>query len=323
MSSYHLHHHNDDHSHDDDHGSNHSHHDHHEHNINEIRSSRVSSFKIIMIITAVFAAVEFIGGYLTHSLALVSDAFHMITDSSAIFLALIMSHISTKPADHNHSYGHGRADILGAFINSLFMLGIIGFLIYESIDKFIHPNQVNSLPMIVIATLGLLVNVIAAKILHGHQTNLNSRAAFLHVLGDLLSSVATIFAGIIIYYTQWNFLDPLLSLLIALILIPSTVKIIKDSIHILMEGVPHNIHYDTVGKEISSLQNIYSVHDLHIWTMNSEHISLSAHIVVKNIEKWDDTLINIQKLLSDKYKIHHVTLQPEILKNQTINFVNH
>ena len=323
MSSYYLHHHNDDHSHDDDHGSNHSQHNHHEHNLNEIRSSRVSSFKIIMFITALFAGVEFIGGYLTNSLALVSDAFHMITDSSAIFLALIMSHISTKPADHNHSYGHGRADILGAFINSLFMLGIIGFLIYESIDKFIHPNQVNSLPMIVIATLGLLVNVIAAKILHGHQTNLNSRAAFLHVLGDLLSSVATIFAGIIIYYTQWNFLDPLLSLLIALILIPSTVKIIKDSIHILMEGVPHNIHYDTVGKEISSLHNIYSVHDLHIWTINSEHISLSAHIVVKNIEKWDDTLINIQKLLSDKYKIHHVTLQPEILKNQTINFVNH
>lgn len=321
MSNYHLHHHDDTHSHDDDHGSNHSHHDHHEHNIHEIRNSRVSSFKIIMFITAFFAAVEFIGGYFTNSLALVSDAFHMITDSSAIFLALIMSHISTKPADHNHSYGHGRADILGAFVNSLFMLGIIGFLIYESIDKFIHPNQVNSLPMIIIAILGLLINIIAAKILHGHQTNLNSRAAFLHVLGDLLSSVATIVAGVIIYFTHWNFLDPLLSLIIAVILIPSTVKIIKDSIHILMEGVPDNIQYDIVGKEISALDNIYSVHDLHIWTMNSEHISLSAHIIVKNIEQWDNTLTQIQKLLSDKYNIHHVTLQPENIKNETIHFV--
>ena len=137
MSSYHLHHHNDDHSHDDDHGSNHSHHDHHNHNINEIRSSRISSFKIIMFITALFAGVEFVGGYLTNSLALVSDAFHMITDSSAIFLALIMSHISTKPADHNHSYGHGRADILGAFIIGALFAYFTSFEVSTSTKAFL------------------------------------------------------------------------------------------------------------------------------------------------------------------------------------------
>lgn len=319
MSHYHLHNHNDTHSHDDDHSSNHEHHSSML-DFSDIRKQRTASFKVIMALTAFFAIVEFVGGYWTNSLALISDAFHMITDSSAIFLALIMSHISTRPADDNHSYGHGRADILGAFINSIFMLGIIAYLIYESIHKFMQPSEVNSLPMILIATIGLFINMIAAKILHAHQNNLNSRAAFLHVLGDLLSSVATIIAGVIIYYTKWNFLDPLLSLLIAMILIPSTIRIIKQSVHILMEGVPEAINYNDVGHTISTLPGIVSVHDLHIWIMNSDTISLSAHVVIHNPLEWEPVLHSVQKLLSEKYNIHHVTLQPEILKQEKILF---
>lgn len=323
MSNYHLHNHNDTHSHDDNHSSNHEQHQHSMLDFSEMRQKRTSSFKVIMALTAFFAIIEFAGGYLTHSLALVSDAFHMITDSSAIFLALFMSHISTRPADDNHSYGHGRADILGAFINSIFMFGIIGFLIYESIDKFIHPSDVNSVPMIVIAIIGLAINVIAAKMLHSHQSNLNSRAAFLHVIGDLLSSVATIFAGVVIYYTKWNFLDPLLSLLIAIILIPSTYKIIQQSIHILMEGVPQTLKFNEVGNSISALPGIVSIHDLHIWVMSSDTTSLSAHVIIRNTLEWEGVLHNIQKLLSEKYDIHHVTLQPELLKQETIIFHTH
>lgn len=320
MSNYHLHNHNDTHSHDDDHSSNHEHHRHAMPDFTELRQKRTSSFKIIMALTAFFAIVEFVGGYLTNSLALISDAFHMITDSSAIFLALIMSQISTRPADDNHSYGHGRADILGAFINSIFMLGIIGYLIYESVHKFMQPTDVNSLPMVLIATIGLLINIIAAKILHAHQTSLNSRAAFLHVLGDLLSSVATIVAGIVIYFTHWNFLDPLLSLLIAIILIPSTVRVIKQSVHILMEGVPDTIDFNEVGHTLSALPGIVSVHDLHIWIMSSDTVSLSAHVIIKDTLEWEPVLHSIQKTLSEKYNIHHVTLQPELLKQETIVF---
>lgn len=314
MSHYHLHNNSDLHSHDEEHSANHEHHKNVILNFSEIRRKRTSSFKIIMALTAIFAIIEFAGGYLTHSLALVSDAFHMITDSSAIFMALIMSHISTKPADNNHSYGHGRADILGAFINSIFMLGIIVFLIYESIHKFFNPNDVNSLPMIIIAIIGLIINVISAKILHAHQDNLNSKAAFLHVMGDLLSSVATIFAGILIYYTKWNFLDPLLSLVIAVILIPSTFNIIKQSTHILMEGVPKTVNFNEVGNTISALPGVVSIHDLHIWVMNSDHTSLSAHIIILNTLDWETVLHSIQNLLSEKYNIHHVTLQPELFK---------
>lgn len=310
MSQYHLHNDEDTHSHDDEHCSNHSLHNH-SHDFHGARNQRKSTLKFILFMTFSFSIIEMIGGYFSHSLALVSDAIHMITDSSSLLLAFFMAHISNKPADHNHSYGHGRADILGAFVNSLFMLGVVGFIFYEAIIRIIHPENVESLSMFFIATIGLMINLISLFLLHKNHQNLNIKAAIVHIVGDLLGSVAAIIASLIIYFTHWNIIDPILSIVVCLVLIGPTIHIIKKSVHVLMEGVPEHLSYQEIGKTLSDVEYVVDIHDLHIWTMSSEHIALSAHIEIEHIQYWESTLNVIQKLLAEKYQITHVTLQVE------------
>lgn len=314
MSKYHVHHHKEDHSHSDKSLANHE----HSHHTNEHRAHTERAFKVIMLITAVFAAVEFFGGLWTNSLALVSDSIHMLTDSSAIFLALLMSHISKQPADKNHSFGHGRAETLGAFINALFMLLIIGYLIYESIHKFTNPEPIKSTPMLIIASLGLIINLVGMKLLDGHNHSLNSKAAYLHLVGDMVSSVGAIVAAVVIYFTQLYILDAVVSLGIALILIPSTWSVLSNAVHILMEGVPKHIDYDLVGDEMNKIQGVKSIHDLHVWIMNSDHTALSAHVQIDDPLNWSSVLSSMQKMLAQKFDIHHVTLQPEYASGQCI-----
>lgn len=319
MTKYHLHDNKVDHSHDDDHCANHGHH----HNIDyaQLRKSSTKTLKVIMIFTLSFAFVEAIGGWLSGSLALISDALHMVTDSASLFIALWMAKISQIPADNNHSYGHGRADTLGAFINGLFMLGIIVFIGYEAINRIINPQPVNGFNVMIIASIGLMINIVAAYLLHKNSHSLNTKAAFIHVLGDLLGSVAAIVAGIIIYFTGMNIVDPILSLIISAILIAPTFNLLKKSSHILMEGVPEDINYEKVGKSLSSIKGVISIHDLHIWTMNSNNTALSAHVLINEITDWDKVLEECQKMLSHHYDIGHVTLQPELVKPQKIEFI--
>lgn len=314
MSKYHAHHHKDEHSHTDKSLSNHEHSSHtHEH-----RQHTEKAFKVIMFVTAVFAAVEFLGGIWTNSLALVSDSIHMLTDSSAIFLALLMSHISKQPADNNHSFGHGRAETLGAFINALFMLVIIGYLIYESFHKFLNPEPVKSTAMLAIATIGLIINIIGMKLLDGHNHTLNSKAAYLHLVGDMVSSVGAIVAAIIIQFTNWYALDAAVSLCIALILIPSTWSVLANAVHILMEGVPKHIDYDLVGQAMDKIEGVKSIHDLHVWVMNSDHAALSAHVQIQDPLQWETVLTSMQKMLAKEFDIHHVALQPEYAKGECL-----
>lgn len=317
MSHYHLHDNKVDHSHDDDHSSNHHHHNSIDYS--KIRNSSTKTLKWIMIFTLGFAFVEGIGGWLAGSLALISDAFHMITDSASLFIALWMAKISQKPADNDHSYGHGRADTLGAFINGLFMLGIIVFIGYAAIGRILNPQPVNGFNVMTIASVGLIINIIAAYLLHKNSQSLNTKAAFIHVLGDLLGSVAAIIAGVIIYFTGLNIVDPILSLIISAILIPTTFNLLKKSSHILMEGVPEHLEYNKVGKKLSQIEGVLSIHDLHIWTMNSNNSALSAHVLIKDISQWNEILTNCQKLLSTEFDIGHITLQPEIVKIEKIN----
>lgn len=316
MSEFHLHSDTDTHSHDDDHSANHSHCDHH-FDLKSIRASNKKIFTIIMIGTLLFAVIEAIGGWWSGSLALLSDFCHMLTDSASIMLALLMSHISQKPADHNHSYGHGRADTLGAFVNSLFMLGIIVFLMYEGIHRLIHPEPIKAIAIIVIATLGLGMNFFSFFLLKDSQS-LNSKAALIHVIGDMLGTIATIIAGVAIYFTHYTVIDPILSLIVSVIMIPTTVRLIMKSMHILMEGVPEHLNYNEIGQSLASIEHVQSVHDLHIWTMSSDSISLSAHIRIFHIEDWENILVQCQIMLSEKYQIYHVTLQPEIIERHKI-----
>ena len=318
MSDFHLHSERDTHSHDDDHSANHEHfHSHFD--LKSMRKSNKKIFTIIMIGTLVFAVIEAIGSIWSGSLALLSDFCHMLTDSASIMLALIMSHISQKPADHNHSYGHGRADTLGAFVNSLFMLGIIAFLMYEGIHRLIHPEPIKAIAIIVIATLGLGMNLFSFYLLKDSQS-LNTKAALIHVIGDMLGTIATIIAGVVIYFTHYTIIDPVLSLIVSLIMIPTTLKLIMKSMHILMEGVPEHLNYNEIGEALAHIEHVQSVHDLHVWTMSSDSISLSAHIRILHIADWERILSHCQSMLSEKYDIHHVTLQPEIIRSEHIYF---
>lgn len=270
-----------------------------------------NALKVILGLTLVYAGVEFVTALWSNSLALFADFAHMITDSASIFFAIMMAILSKKPANEKFSYGHGRADTIGALINGLFMIVISIGIIYEAINRFFHPVDVNGLGVIIVSTIGLFVNLIGLKLLHGSES-LNTRAAFVHILGDLLGTVAAIASGVIIYYTGYMTADPLLSIIVSIIILFPAIRIIKDSVKILMEGVPNHIDYHCVGNDMKEVKGVASVHDLHIWTMSSNDVALSAHIMVKEFEDWHKVLEDIQEMLIAKYKIVHVTIQPEM-----------
>lgn len=312
---YHQHHEGDVNAHSPNNVSNHNHHDHIDYS--SLQNKSMGLLKVVIALTFGFAIIEVIGGYLFNSLALISDAAHMFTDSSSLLIALAMAYFATIPADHNHSYGHGRAEVIGALFNSLFMFFVIGFIGYEAFKRFQQPSEVQSLQMMAVATVGLFINIGVFYVLSKDNHNMNIKAAMLHVIGDLLGSVAAIVAGAVIYFTGWTMIDPLLSLLIALILIPSTVSLCKRSLHILAEGVPTDLDFYEIGETLSKIPQFVDVHDLHIWTLDSKNIALSAHVSLKDMHNWQDGLHEAQKILYEKYKILHVTLQPELYVEDT------
>jgi cobalt-zinc-cadmium efflux system protein len=289
-------------------------HEYHNHiDYSSLQNNSISLLKIVICLTFGFAIIEVIGGYLFNSLALISDAAHMFTDASSLIIALVMAYFAKIPADHNHSYGHGRAEVIGALFNSLFMFVVIGFIAWEAFERFSAPSEVKSVQMLIVASIGLIINVGVFYTLSKDNHNINIKAALLHVIGDLLGSVAAIIAAVVIYFTGWNLIDPILSLIISIILIPSTYKLLKRSIHILAEGVPVDLDFYEVGQTLNSVEQFESVHDLHIWTLDSKNLALSAHVDIKDMSLWSEGLKNAQKILFDKYKILHVTLQPEII----------
>lgn len=317
---YHLHHPNEKDAHSPNTNGNHHNHNHGHIDYENLQSKSINILKFVIILTFGFALIEAMGGYLFNSLALISDAAHMFTDSSSLLIALVMAYISRIPADYNHSYGHGRAEVLGALFNSLFMIAVIGGIFYAAIQKFQNPNEVQAIPMLIVASIGLIINIGVFFILQKDNHNINIKAAIIHVLGDLLGSVAAIASAIIIYFTKWNIVDPILSVLVCLILIPSTYILLKRSMHILLEGVPEGVDFYSVGKKLENTPQVKAVHDLHIWTLDSKNLALSAHIIVEDINRWDETLNACEKMLYHDFGIVHTTLQPESI--DTHNHVN-
>lgn len=309
---YHQHHSGDVDAHSPSNVSNHSHHQYDGHYHTDLHNKSIGLLKVVIFLTFGFAIIEALGGYFFKSLALMSDAAHMFTDSSSLLLALIMAYFAKIPADHNHSYGHGRAEVIGALFNSIFMFIVIGVIAWEAIDRFKNPLEVEAAQMMIIASIGLIINIGVFYTLSKDNDNMNIKAALLHVIGDLLGSVAAIVAGAVIYFTGWNLIDPILSMLIAIILIPSTFSLMKRSLHILAEGVPHELDFYAVGQTLSEIPEFQNVHDLHIWTIDSKNFALTAHVSLNDLNQWEKGLASAQKILLDKYNILHVTLQPEI-----------
>jgi len=263
-------------------------------------------------LTLGFAVVEVVTGFMSNSLALISDAGHMVTDAAALGLALLAQLIAKRPPSARHSFGFGRAEALAAFVNSLIMLLLVGWIAYEALTRFAQPEQVQGATVFIVAGIGLLLNLALAWLLSRGDSNMNTRAALVNVLGDLLGSVAALVAGAVIYYTGWMQIDPLLSLFVALLILKSTLGVLKESYHFLMGGVPEQIDYLKVGADLEQIEGVVSVHDLHIWDMSPGQPALIGHVEVTNLACWPAILHDIKTMLLEKHGIDHITLQAEV-----------
>ena len=288
---------------------------HHGHTHDAGEMIRETSGRVLfwcLIATFSFSLVEGIAGYIIHSIALQSDAIHMMTDAAGLMIAYFANLISKRPATVNLSFGYGKAEVVGALINCMFTSFLTIWLLFEVIRRFFNPVEVQGASLFIVASLGFLVNGGVVYILakSGAQS-LNTKAALLHAMGDLLASLVAIVAGIIIYFTNWSIVDPLLSLVVILLLLFSNYNLMKRSIIILMAGVPDHLSYEQVGKDILAIHGILDVHDLHIWYMSANKAALAAHVIACNPTDWPEILQNCQKMLLEKHKIDHVTLQYE------------
>lgn len=262
-------------------------------------------------LTLLFAGVEVAAGAMANSLALISDAGHMLTDSAALALALFAQLLAKRPPSARHSFGLVRAEALAAFVNSLVMLAVVGWIMAEAAQRFAHPQPVQGDTVFVVAGIGLAVNLLVAWILSRDKTSLNTRAAYIHVLGDLLGSIAALASGAVIHLTGWMPIDPLLSVFVSLLILKSTVGVLRDAYHFLMEGVPRQIDYLQVGADLEKVAGVVSVHDLHVWDMSPGQPALIGHLEIARLHEWPRILRAVRELLRKRHGIDHVTLQAE------------
>jgi cobalt-zinc-cadmium efflux system protein len=274
--------------------------------------ARHAPFGVALAITLGYAVVELFGGLWTGSLALISDAGHMFSDALALGLAAIAAWLASRPAGHRHSYGWARAEVIGATLNSLLMLLIIVVLVVEAVARLLDPRPVAALGMTVIAFIGMAINALVIWIMSRSEQTLNTRAALLHVIGDLVSSFAALVAGTVIYFTGWLPIDPILSLVIAGLILVSTARLLRDTVHVLMEGVPPALELGVIGKALAAVPGVETVHDLHVWSITPGQVALSAHLEIRDLRQWPGILAAATSLVHERYGIGHVTLQPEL-----------
>jgi cobalt-zinc-cadmium efflux system protein len=235
----------------------------------------------------------------------------MFSDAVALALAWFAAWIAARPAGARHSYGLARAEVIAAFVNGLALLLVVVLIAVEAIERLLQPGSVNGLGVMVVAFVGLLLNLGVVLILSRGERSLNLRAAMLHVISDLVGSVAALASGAVIYFTGWAPIDPILSLLIALLILASTIQLLREALHVLMEGVPSSLRLEEVGRLLARIQGVRNVHDLHIWTISPGRAALSAHMDVVDLTAWPQILEQSRRLLRERYRIDHVTLQPE------------
>ncbi len=293
--------------HDHNHGHDHS----HSHSIKSSKQKRALVF--VLVLTFLFMIVEAVAGFYTESLALLSDAGHMLTDVFALSLAFFAIWFAEKPPTSAKTFGFYRAEILAAFFNSLLLFAISFAILFEAYKRIQTPEEVKSVEMTIVATVGLLINLVNAYILYKYGSgNLNIRGALYHVISDALGSVGAIAAGIIMITTKWYYADSLVSILVSLLIIRVAWGLFRDSSHILLEGTPKGIDLGSVQECICSQEGVISVHDLHVWTLTQGFEALSAHLVVENMDSTEEVISKIKQELSEKFKIGHITLQLEI-----------
>ncbi len=257
--------------------------------------------------------VEVIGGIVTNSLALLSDAGHMLSDAAALGLSFYAIILGTKKATISKTFGYKRFEIIAAALNGLTLILIAGYIFIEAYQRFQNPPDVSSMGMLSVSVLGLIVNIAAAFILMrgDKDENLNVRSAFLHVIGDMLGSVGAIIAALLIYFFNWGIADPIASVIVAFLIIVSGFRVTKDSFHILMEGAPTNIESEKVKSSLMTIPCVNDVHDLHVWSITSGMPMLTCHISISDDVSHDSVLSKAQSLLHDEFGIDHSTIQVE------------
>ncbi|WML30077.1 cation diffusion facilitator family transporter [Neobacillus sp. OS1-32] len=288
-------------------GHHHGHSHGHSHTAN--KTALLSAFLLI----AAFMIVEVIGGVITNSLALLSDAGHMLSDAAALGLSFFAIKLGEKSVSQEKTYGYKRFEIIAAALNGLALIVISLIIFYEAIQRFFAPPEVQSTGMLIISVIGLVVNIVAAWILMkgDKDENLNVRSAFLHVIGDMLGSVGAIIAALLIMFFGWGIADPIASVIVAGLILVSGGRVTKDSFHILMEGSPTEIDANEVKAALGQIPLVREVHDLHIWTITSGYPVLSCHITIADEGVHDEILAQSQKILHDHFDIEHSTVQIE------------
>lgn len=290
---------------------------HHKGDSTYTHQAKGNSKKILLCavtLTLSYAAVEAAGGFFSNSLALLSDAGHMVTDSASLAFALLASVLAGRPASGKFSFGFAKIEVLAALINAIAMFMVVGWIVFEAVQRFTNPQPVNGLSVLLIAAVGLFINITVAFTLSKDHESLNTRAALLHVLGDLLGSVAAIVAGVVIYFGGPYVVDPILSIFVSLLILNSSYSVLKQSVKLLLDAVPEGISYSEVGASLEGLNRVYAVHDLHIWDMTPSEIALSAHVTLKDMQDWPEVLEEARNMLESRYNISHITLQPEVLE---------
>jgi cobalt-zinc-cadmium efflux system protein len=305
------------HKHSHSHHHHHDHDDHHGHTHDRASHSHGASrsLKLALAVTLVFMVVELLGGFYANSLALISDGVHMAMDAGALGVSLFVVWLASRPARGGYTYGFQRAEVLGALLNGLTIWLISGFLVFESFERFKAPPSIRADWVIGVGVVGLLANLASLKFLHVSQkSSLNVRSAYIHVLTDCLGSVAAVVSGIVIEYTGWSIVDPILTCVFSVLMLWGSWRLVWESIEVLMERSPQDVNLNAIENSLAEIEGVSGLHDLHVWTLSSGTVALSVHLkkILSDASVTEgQILVRASEMLSKKFGITHSTIQIE------------
>ncbi len=280
--------------------------------VHTFRRRSESNLKFALSITTVWFLLELVAAFYTNSLALLADAAHMLVDLAALTLSLFALKISSRPATPRKTYGYLRAEILAALANGIFLVIVSIYIFYEAFQRFTVPPEVKSMPMLVVAGSGLVANLgTAALLFRSREASLNIRGAFLHVAGDALGSVGAIVAGILMVLWHWYLADPIVSVVVSVLVLVSSWQLVSESVDVLLEGAPRGVSIPEMLTDLGTVDGVVSVHDLHVWSITSGMPAMSCHVVLRNGTDARVVLSALIRLMREKYRIEHTTIQIE------------
>ena len=279
---------------------------------NHAAGANARNLAIALAITGTILLAELAGAHWFNSLALLSDAAHMFTDAAALAIALAAIKVGQRQADQRRTYGYRRFEILAAGFNALLLFAVAGYVMWEGVQRLIAPEPVGSVGMLVVACIGLVANLVAMRILaSGKDTSLNVKGAYLEVWADMLGSLGVIVAAVLIYFTNWLWLDPVVAIGIGLWVLPRTWTLLRDTTHILLQGVPRGMDLDAIRQAIHEVSGVEDTHDLHVWSLAGDDASLTVHVLVQADADVEDVRSRVAAMIEERFGIHHATIQPE------------